>query len=72
MAAAFWLLFTLVLAKTFGALLITLALAPLIIFCGVRFQLIMAAMVASIVLIYPLARAAEWTLIDQFSRWSRA
>ena len=44
-AIALWLFATLFLAKSFGALLITLGLVPVIILLGVRSQLILAAMI---------------------------
>ena len=54
--AAIWLLVTLVLVKSLGALIITLLLAPVILFTGVRIQFLVAGIVAIFVLTYPLAR----------------
>ena len=57
-AAAFWLFVTLVVCKTFGALLIAVVLAPVILLCRVRLQLLTAAVLAAIVLTYPMMRGA--------------
>ncbi|HMO06024.1 MAG TPA: hypothetical protein PKD10_00055 [Paracoccaceae bacterium] len=56
--AAVWLAMTLVLSKNVGALVITLALAPLVALTGARLQLAAAAVIACIVLCYPVLRGA--------------
>lgn len=56
--AAVWIFGTLVLSKTLGPLLLALLAAPLILFLGVRLQLICAAVIVSLVLAYPLMRGA--------------
>ena len=58
LAAAAWLLVALVLCRSLGAVLIAVVLAPFILFCGVRVQLMTAAILAAIVLTYPVMRGA--------------
>lgn len=53
-----WLFATLVLAKSLGALLIALVLAPVMLFFPIRLQLIVAAVIAGTVLFYPALRGA--------------
>lgn len=55
-----WLLFTLVLAKSVGALLISLALLPVILFMKVRSQLLVGAVLAGVVILYPMLRGAGY------------
>ncbi len=63
--AAFWLFFTLVLSKNVGALVITLALSPLILLTKVRLQLLVAAILAGVVLLYPMLRGADLIPTDK-------
>lgn len=56
--AATWLLITLFLSKTFGALAITLLLSPIVLFLRARVSMIIAASLAGIVLLYPMARGS--------------
>lgn len=56
--AAFWLILTLVLCKSVGALIITFVLIPVILFFSVRGQLIIASIIATIFLSYPVLRSA--------------
>lgn len=56
--AAVWLCIVLVLSKTTGALAITLALIPFASFGGRRMQILLAAVLAGIVLFYPMLRGA--------------
>jgi hypothetical protein len=65
--AAGWLFVTLVLTKSLGALIITVALAPIILLLSVRLQLIMAALVAVVVMTYPVLRGAGVVPIDAIS-----
>lgn len=55
-----WLFFTLILAKTIGPLMITLALMPIIILTKPRIQLLTAAILSAIVLFYPILRGAGY------------
>lgn len=63
--AAVWLSFILIISKNVGALAIAVAVAPLILLTGVRFQLVAAAVVAAVVLIYPAARSANLMPVDR-------
>lgn len=58
--AALWLIITLVLAKVLGALLITLALVPPILFLGVRAQLIVASVIVMTVIFFPVLRSTGY------------
>lgn len=65
MIAAAWMLMTLVLAKGVGALAIGLMLGTLIIFLPIRLQILTAAVLAGLVLVYPMLRGAGWVPVDQ-------
>lgn len=56
---AVWIVGTIVLAKSFGAALISVILGAAILLGGVRGQLLIAAIVAAIVLVYPMMRGAD-------------
>ncbi|SIO59829.1 hypothetical protein SAMN05444722_3781 [Rhodovulum sp. ES.010] len=58
LAAAGWLFMTLVLSKSLGALAVTVVLAPVILFLGMRTQLLAASVIAAIVITYPMLRGA--------------
>lgn len=73
--AGLWLLGTLVLSKSLGALLIALAMLPVILFLGLRLQLLAAAGIAAAVLLYPMMRGADLvptrqvvSMVEQFDR----
>ncbi len=53
-----WTFAILLLAKTFGAFLIAFLLVPVALFLSIRLQLIVAAVLAGIVLIYPVMRGS--------------
>jgi len=59
LAATFYLFGVLVLSKALGALVIVICLVPLILFLRVRLQLIAAAFIATIALIYPILRGGD-------------
>lgn len=59
-----WTLLVLALAKTFGAFLITLLIFPVVLFLSTRVQLLVAAILAGIVLIYPVLRGANIVPVD--------
>ena len=65
LAATAWLLLTLVLTKSLGALVIALLLLPVVLFLGVRGQLIVACSVAVLVLSYPVARSSGFIPIER-------
>lgn len=56
MVVAIWLLGTLVLSNSLGALMITLALFPVILLLNIRLQFLIAAAIAGLILLYPVAR----------------
>ena len=57
--AAGWLLMTLVLSRSLGALVIAVALAPVVLFVSVRLQLMAAAAIAVLFVTYPILRGAD-------------
>ncbi|WP_149786859.1 hypothetical protein [Lutimaribacter pacificus] len=57
--ACFWLLMTLVLCKSMTALVIALLLLPLVLFTALQLQLLAAAAIASVVMLYPSLRGAD-------------
>ncbi|MBK4218149.1 hypothetical protein JJJ17_19655 [Paracoccus caeni] len=65
MLAAAWLFMMLVLAKGMGALAIGLALGLVIVFLPVRLQVLTAAVLAGIVLTYPMLRGAGLVPVGQ-------
>ncbi|MEP3332268.1 hypothetical protein [Sedimentitalea sp.] len=60
-----WLLLILVLSKNVGALMITLALMPFAILMRARGQLIFAATLSTVVLLYPMLRGAGYVPTDE-------
>lgn len=56
--ATLWLLMVLALSNSAGALLVGLALLPAVMFLGVRGQLLLAAGLATVILVYPMLRGA--------------
>jgi hypothetical protein len=63
--AGAWLLGVLVLCKSLGALISTLLLLPLLLFASARVQMIVAAAIAVIVLLYPMMRGAGLIPVDR-------
>lgn len=59
LAAALWLGLTLLLSRNLGAVMITTVLLPAILFLGVRAQLLAAATIAGVFLVYPVARTSQ-------------
>lgn len=59
-----FLFLVLIATKSLGALMIAIFLAPLVLFARVHVQLLMAAIVAAIVLTYPMLRGAGWVPVD--------
>lgn len=62
---ALWALLVLALTKSLGALVITLALAPVILFCSTRLQIKVAMVLAIIVMTYPALRGGGFVPIDK-------
>lgn len=67
-----WLMMTLILAKTLGALLIAIALAPVVLLLNVRLQLIAATVIAAIALSYPMLRGADIIPTDEIVEFFEA
>ncbi|MCQ0090474.1 O-antigen ligase [Roseovarius sp. M141] len=65
-----WLIMTLVLAKSVGALVIALALLPFILLTGVRAQLLLCAILAVVVLLYPMLRGAGYIPTEEIHAFS--
>lgn len=63
--ASAWLFMTLVLAKGFGALGIGLMLGAMILFLPVRLQVIGTAVIAGMLLVYPMLRGADLVPTDR-------
>lgn len=59
-----WLLLTLVLCKSVGALIIACMLLPVVFFLSPRLQILVAACIAGLVLVYPMARSSGALPID--------
>jgi hypothetical protein len=62
-AASVWLLVTLFLTKSLGAIMIAVALAPVVIFLNRRLQFLAAAVIAGVILAYPLMRGGPVPLV---------
>jgi len=69
--AGLWLLMTLILSRSLGALAITLILLPAVILLGKRQILMVAATLSTIVLIYPMLRGAGLVPVDQIMEWAQ-
>ena len=63
--AGLWLLLTLSLSRSLGALVIALAFLPVILLAGRRAQLILAAVAAGLVLTYPVLRGTQLLPIEE-------
>jgi hypothetical protein len=65
-----WLLLTLFLSKSLGAFAIALMLVPAALLLGSRLQLIICAVFAVIVLVYPALRGAGWIPVEAALNWA--
>lgn len=65
-----WLLMTLVLSKSLGALIIVLLILPAIFLLGNRGRLLFASVIASTILLYPALRGAGWIPTDLILGWA--
>lgn len=63
--AALFIILTITLSKTLGALMITLLLLPIALFLSVRTQMLAAAIVSIIVILYPPLRSADLVPVDK-------
>lgn len=60
MFAVGWLLLTLLLSRNLGATALAVLFAPVILFTTLRLQLVLAAVIAGSVLVFPMLRGAGW------------
>ncbi|WP_209428350.1 hypothetical protein [Pararhodobacter sp. SW119] len=62
--AAGWLLLTLLLTRNLGATALAMLFAPVILFTTLRLQLVLAAVIAGSVLVFPMLRGTGWVPTD--------
>lgn len=62
---ALWLLFILFMCRSLGAFAITLLILPIILFCNSRIQVVFAAVIAGVILLYPSLRGAGLIPVDR-------
>ena len=62
--AGIYLTLVLLISNNLGALVIAFVLGPVVLFLGVRTQLLVAAVIAGIVLVYPMLRGAQLIPVD--------
>ncbi len=72
LAAGVWLLAVLVLARSLGALALTLVFLPVLLFFKPRTQIVVAALAAMIVLIYPAVRASNLVPVQQIADFANS
>lgn len=70
LAIGFWLLLTLSLSNSLGALVLAVLLMPLALLLGVRTQLYLCAALALVVLLYPAVRGAGLVPVDTILTWA--
>lgn len=63
--AAVWLAAVLVLSKSLGAVMIAVLVAPMVFFLSTRFLILAAALIALIVLTYPILRSGDHVPVDR-------
>lgn len=68
---ALWLLGTLLLTRSWGAIGITVLLAPMILFLARSQLLLVAAICSGIVILYPMLRGADLIPIDRVVEWAQ-
>jgi hypothetical protein len=68
--AGLWLLLVLFLSRSLGALMITLLLGPVALFAHFRVQLMVAALIAAVIVTYPLLRGAGLVPINAITDFS--
>src|SRR6056297_470993 len=67
-----WLFVILALSRNFGALLIAVALLPVLFFTKIRGQLLVAALICGVFLAYPAARTANVLPFDQILQFAES
>ncbi|WP_420862183.1 hypothetical protein [Algirhabdus cladophorae] len=68
MLATGWIFGTLLLSSSLGALIIAVLLLPMVMFLGVRTQLIAASVIAGLVIFYPALRSSQIMPIETISQ----
>lgn len=71
LAAAVWIFGVLFLARSLGAFLLVLLIAPAALFLGLRGQLLLAAVTAVTVMLYPMLRGAGLVPTEQLVGWAQ-
>lgn len=71
-AATVWLLATLALSNSLGALIIGVLFLPVVLLMGVRGQLLFAAIIAGAILTYPMLRGTGLVPVQTMLTWSSA
>lgn len=71
-AATVWLLATLALSNSLGALIVGILFLPVVLFMGVRGQLLFAAIIAGSILVFPMLRGAGLVPVQTLLSWSSA
>jgi len=69
--ACLWIMLTLFMSKSLGALMIASCLLP-VVFLGRRLQLMAASIVAMVVIIYPILRGAGVVPLDAIMEWANS
>jgi hypothetical protein len=70
LVAGLWLLATLFLSNSLGALVIALLVLPAVIFVPPRVQTILGAALATAIIVYPALRGGGWVPITAISQWA--
>ena len=65
LVVSLWLGLTLLLSRNLGAVLITVTMLPVVLFFGVRAQLLVATVIVGVFLAYPVARASQILPFEQ-------
>jgi len=71
LAAAVWTLTVLLLARSLGAFLLVLLIAPAMVFFGPRGQLLLAGVTSVTVMLYPMLRGAGLVPTEQLVGWAQ-
>ena len=72
LSAGGWLLVTLLLSRNLGATALAMLFAPVILFSTLRVQLLLAAVIAGAVLVFPMLRGAGWVPTDAIHSMAEA
>lgn len=70
--AGLWVLMTLALSNSFGALVIAVFFLPMVMFLGVRGQLLAASIVAGMILVFPMLRGIDVVPTQSLVSWAES